>query len=162
MQTKVKLVAYVDALPSDGTTDIPVEDVKQLAVPQPTIRTPYNSRYFAKNQEVNTEPSLTVPDEAMTVIEILKRYASGLPINGGKVPLYEENGDMPDYSELDLAERQVIIEQYQQEIKEITERVNKRRAVAQEKRMEQVIRERLAKEAKENPTDSPTPNPPTP
>jgi len=83
-----------------------------MDIPQPTMRTHYTSRYFPKNYEVNNQPSMTIPDEAMTVMEIMQRYASGLPLHGGKIGYYEGEDGMSsdDLKKLDLAERQQIIE----------------------------------------------------
>lgn len=43
--------------------------------------------------EVFTKPSQTVPDQTMSVPEILSRYARGLPITMGKVPIYDGEDD---------------------------------------------------------------------
>lgn len=57
----------------------------------------YNSK--PDKGEINNKPSLTVPDQTMSVTELLKRYASGMPI-GGKSPLYHgetEDDDIGDH-----------------------------------------------------------------
>ena len=145
MLQKIKKVLYNEY---DETGVLIVED-KLSSEPIPLIRTHYNSRFYPKHGEINLEPSMTIPDEAMTIAEIVRRYASGLPLTGGKVPMYEEEGDMPDLSKLDLAERQIIIEEAQEEIKAISDRVNKRKQEAAEYRMEKLIKERLAKKEQE-------------
>ncbi|WNK13133.1 MAG: hypothetical protein [Microvirus sp.] len=55
------------------------------------FQTPFNrtTRYY----ERITEPSMTVPDQTMSMKEILRRFASGLPIGGIRVPLYEGEED---------------------------------------------------------------------
>lgn len=83
------------------------------------IKTWLNFKDFAKDYEVNTMPSETVPDQTMSVSEILNRYARGLPIGGSKVPIYEDDNDLPDPRTLDLAERQELKEQYTTEIQKI-------------------------------------------
>jgi hypothetical protein len=75
--------------------------------------------------EENNEPSMTVPDETMSMREILVRYAKGLPIDGGRNVYYDENDDLPDIKTLDLAERQQLAEQYKQEIESIKTRREK-------------------------------------
>nr|QJB19016.1 MAG: hypothetical protein [Microvirus sp.] len=76
--------------------------------------------------EKNTQPSMTVPDQAMSVRELLQRYARGLPLGGMKTPVFDEDDEMPDIAHLDLAERQEIKEQYEAELTEITEKHKKR------------------------------------
>lgn len=68
-------------------------------------------------------PSMAVPDQSMTVQEILKRYARGLPLGGAKVPTYEDEEleGMPDVKHMDLAER----EEYFDIVKQSIERTKK-------------------------------------
>lgn len=57
--------------------------------------------------EVNTQPSQTLPDQTMSIPEILQRYARGLPITKGKVPIYQGEEDPfkgIDPKRLDLSE----------------------------------------------------------
>jgi hypothetical protein len=87
------------------------------------VRNPFNAKEY-KDNEVFTEPSQTVPDQALTIREILKRYASGQPLGGGKEPLYEgEDGDGIDPRTLDLAERQELEIAARQELAEIEKRL---------------------------------------
>jgi len=39
----------------------------------------------------NTEPSLTAPDQTMSIREILVRHAKGLPVADEKIPLWDED-----------------------------------------------------------------------
>lgn len=87
------------------------------------VRTPFNAKEYNDN-EVFTEPSQTVPDQALTIREILKRYASGQPLGGGREPIYEgEEGDGIDPRTLDLAERQELEIAARQELAEIEKRL---------------------------------------
>lgn len=45
---------------------------------------PYEGKIF-------TQPSMTVPDETMSIRELLSRHVNGLPVENGKVPLYDED-----------------------------------------------------------------------
>jgi hypothetical protein len=66
--------------------------------------------------ERNNKPSETVPDQTMTVQEILKRHSRGLPMDGQRVSLFEEDIDpdddtvLPDPKHMDLADRQLLKE----------------------------------------------------
>lgn len=76
--------------------------------------------------EINTQVSQTIPDQAMSIKEILERYARGLPIEQFK-PNYDDDGVteddyLPDPRTLDLAERQEFAEQYRQEIYELSQK----------------------------------------
>lgn len=70
--------------------------------------------------EVNTKPSLTIPDQSMTIREILERYARGLPLGGQKVPIYNgEDDDMPDLERLDISEKHELFESVKDEIESL-------------------------------------------
>lgn len=76
--------------------------------------------------EINTLPSLTVPDQSMSVQEILDRYARGLPIGGSRVPIFDEEDDMPDTTHMDLADIQMLKETYADELQIIEKKRSKR------------------------------------
>jgi hypothetical protein len=78
--------------------------------------------------EVNDQPDQTIPDQAMSIKEILKRFARGLPIEQFK-PNYD-NDDvtaddyLPDPRTMDLAERQEFAEMLQEEFYEISRKTS--------------------------------------
>lgn len=86
------------------------------------VKTSLNVSLFDPLQEQPEGVSLTVPDQTMTVREILERFAKGLPIGAGKVPLYDEDDELPDPRYLDLTERQELTEQAKQEIARVVSR----------------------------------------
>lgn len=70
-------------------------------------------------------PSLTVPDETMSVREILYRYARGLGFDQAKVPMYEEEGfEMPDISQMDYSEVQEMLQQAKDDQVRLRSRLN--------------------------------------
>jgi hypothetical protein len=72
------------------------------------IRNIFNAKDYNDNEK-NFGPSLTIPDQAMSVREILQRFANGLPLGGSNEPIWEgEDGDGIDPRRLDLAERQEL------------------------------------------------------
>jgi len=80
-----------------------------------------NARQFEQQVEKNSGISEAVPDQNMSIREIVERYARGLPINGNvKVPLYEydEENDqyMPDLSKMDKADRMMAIQEASEEL----------------------------------------------
>lgn len=68
------------------------------------IKTPYNAKEFPVKGESSKLPSMTVPDQSMSVQEILRRYASGLSPLGERVPVYDGDEEVPDLKKMDLAE----------------------------------------------------------
>ena len=72
----------------------------------------------------NFGESKTVPDQSMTLRELLIRYAKGLPLEGTKTPIWEgEEGFDVDPDKLDLADREELAEKAREELKAINERV---------------------------------------
>lgn len=56
-------------------------------------------------EPVSSKPSETIPDQSMSVDELMKRYASGLPLGGERVPIYHgEDEFLPNEKTLDLSE----------------------------------------------------------
>ena len=87
------------------------------------IKHSMNAHTFIKVYESNYQPSLTIPDQTMSIRTILERHSRGLPIDGIKTPIYEgEENDLPDWRRLDLAEREELAHLYQNEIKDIKNR----------------------------------------
>jgi hypothetical protein len=90
------------------------------------IKHSMNAHTFEKSYEKNTLPSMTIPDQTMSIRTILERHSRGLPIDGIKTPLYDgEENDLPDWRRLDLAERQELAHLYTNEIKEIKQKYSK-------------------------------------
>lgn len=71
-------------------------------------------------------PSMTVPDQSMSVKEIMDRYSRGLPTAGHKVPIYEGETFMPDLKNMDLADRQTLYEAAKAELDEIKSKLNRK------------------------------------
>ena len=91
------------------------------------IRNIFNAKEFNDNQS-NFGPSLTIPEQALSIRQILERYATGHSLGGGKEPIYEgEDGDGIDPRRLDLAERQELEIQARRELAEIEERLKSKK-----------------------------------
>lgn len=74
------------------------------------VRTSMNYDFTDVVGEVNNLPSETIPDQSLSIKEILMRFSRGLPIDGQKVPWYDEEDDLPDPKTMDLADRQEFAE----------------------------------------------------
>jgi len=82
-----------------------------------------NAKDRPKNYKVFTEPSQTIPDQSLSIKEIMDRYAKGLPIGGGLTPIYEEDetsGINP--RTLDLVDLQEMKMHNEQRIKNLQEK----------------------------------------
>lgn len=95
-------------------------------------------------EEKTNKISMSVPDQSLSVIEILKRYAKGLPLGGQRVPIYEDDDieGMPDVSKMDLADRQEYFETVKDEVTKIKNDFNANqkssaaKAAAEKKKLE--------------------------
>ena len=70
------------------------------------FRTNYNKPFLKVDEgEKNLKPSLTIPDQSLSVKQIMERYARGLSVTDAKVPMwYGEELDLPDLKRLDMSE----------------------------------------------------------
>lgn len=92
------------------------------------IKTPYNQNLFTKKFERNNLPSMTIPDQAMSIPELIRRYASGLPLGGARIPFYDENPEHDllggrNWKSFDLSEQNEIIKGFKQEYEETIKRL---------------------------------------
>lgn len=72
------------------------------------VKNSLNANLFESKGKKFTLPSMTIPDQTMSLKTILERYARGLPIGGRTDEYYDEDDTMPDYRTLDLAEIQEL------------------------------------------------------
>lgn len=86
------------------------------------VKNSLNYNEFNKDHEVNNLPSLTIPDQNLSIRQIIDRYTRGLPVTGF-TPIYEgEDYDLPDPRTLDLVERQEMAERIKEEVASIKSR----------------------------------------
>lgn len=86
------------------------------------IKNMLNAIDFPYLGEVNNEPSMTIPDQTMSIRTILERHSRGLPVGGSLDVYYDEDDTMPDYRTLDLSE----IADLKQEVKDTIEKHKKK------------------------------------
>jgi len=86
------------------------------------VKNSLNYDYKEQQGEVNTLPSMTIPDQTMSIRTIVDRYTRGLPITGF-TPIYEgEDFYMPDPKTLDLVDRAELLESAKQEVESLKSR----------------------------------------
>lgn len=84
---------------------------------------------FTKSEgETNTEPSQTIPDQTMSIPELIRRYASGQSLGGIKVPIYDEEPENDilqgrAFATFDLSEQHQIIKSAKSEYEETVTRL---------------------------------------
>nr|QJB18878.1 MAG: hypothetical protein [Microvirus sp.] len=76
--------------------------------------------------ELNHGISITIPGQAMSVQEILTRYANGLNFTDAKVPIYEGEEIMyPDLRKMDISEKYAYLKESQQNYRQARDKFNK-------------------------------------
>lgn len=82
----------------------------------------------------NSLPSLTIPDQAMSIKEIIRRFASGLPVTGQREELYDydEKGDPVSGAPLDI--RRMDLAEVEDELASVRERIAQERARQEEEK----------------------------
>lgn len=122
------------------------------------IRTPYSTS--PTTGEKVTQPSMTVPDQSMTISEILRRFGSGLPLGGQRVEFYEGEEDMFDGinpATLDITEKEAIIQERVNELAELQKKQkhqSKKQKEAQQLDLEEQIKKQLKAQTGTKDTDT--------
>lgn len=120
------------------------------------FKTPYNAHKFPVHlhMESSRQPSLTIPDQTMSMREIMDRFARGLPIEAGKVPVYEGDEDItPDWNRLDLSEKMELAREASEKIKEFNDNQDK----ARKKKEKAALKAQLIEEIEAERTPAPQP-----
>lgn len=133
------------------------------------FKTHYSHRDVKSKGETFKEKSMTIPDQTMTVQEILKRYASGMSLTAGKVPLYasDDNDDENlshidgiNIDTLDIAEKQQLQRESAETVKQFEDGVRKRKSKAERLKLEKEIEKELEKKYKKDDAGSGLPEQP--
>jgi len=108
------------------------------------------ARFRPLSLEVNNEKTKTIPDQALSVQEIMRRWANGMPMEGAQ-PVFYEDDELPDLKKMDL-------EEVAQLAMENTEYLAKHKKDADEKfrkKQKQDIIDEHERESKKNILDKP-------
>jgi len=89
------------------------------------IKTQYNRKDHEERGEINTKPSMTIPDQTMSIPELIRRYANGQSLGGGRIPQYEENDILngKPFASFDLSEQHDIVRNLKNEYHETVNRL---------------------------------------
>lgn len=115
---------------------------------RPRFKTQWNAHLFRdiEHGEINNLPSMTIPDEALTVTEILERHTRGIPFQAGRVPIYDGDEPKPDLKKMDISEIHDMIKANNEVIQDIKEKHNEKRskkAAAEKKELEELRQQKL-------------------
>lgn len=90
------------------------------------IKNPLNYNHNDYPGQKFTQPSMTVPDQTMSIKTIMDRYAKGLPIADGFTPIYEDD-DIPSSGinprTLDLVDLQELRIENKEKIQYLEEKI---------------------------------------
>lgn len=97
---------------------------------KPKFRNWFNHEEFPADHEVIDQPSLTVPDQSLSVTEILHRFANGQNLGGVPWDGFDEDTDVPDdfvdHSKIvEPAERARLQKEYQEELLSLQSKIKK-------------------------------------
>lgn len=116
---------------------------------------------FENYSQANFGPSQAVPDQTLSLRELLRRHASGLPLAGNiREPQYDEENVQLNFASMDLADLQEMAEDLNSKVAAIDkEQRDKKKAEADEKLRQSIIDEHTDRQRWE---DENKPKPPQP
>lgn len=108
------------------------------------VRTHFdNSADQPESWESNNGKDLTIPDQTMSISTIIARTQKGLPVTGVKVPLYDPEGELPDFRRMDISEIHDLKERMRQAEANIRKQLNEKEQEEAEKQREEYYRKRF-------------------
>ena len=116
------------------------------------FRTHYNGREIPRNPlnyEENTMPGKTIPDDSLTLREILTRYAKGAPLSVHEYnPVYHgEDVFLPDLSKMDLSEIEAFKSEIELNLSDTKQKFSKEQREREQKRIEAAAAKLLEQKA---------------
>lgn len=85
--------------------------------------------------EVNKLPSMTIPDQTMSIEEMLLRHTRGLPVTGIRVPLYGEEGNESDIGNMELTDKMDLLKRAKEDVERLRNELNQK---AHQKRLDEI------------------------
>lgn len=128
------------------------------------FKTAYNHLDVESQGEINSKPSMTIPDQSLTIKQIVQRFASGRPLGGQRVPVYEGDEVRPaglpegvDIHQLELTDRMNLLLDAKAEIDNLTKNNLEKAAAKEREQLRKSILEEIEKTKKEITTNTPPP-----
>lgn len=93
-----------------NSIDVDLDTITQVVIMVPRIfKHHHNSYLFASDAEVNEGPSMTVPNQAMSMATLYQRFARGQKIDGREDAVFYGDVDVPDFEHMDPADKETYI-----------------------------------------------------
>lgn len=92
------------------------------------VRTPFNREEHITKGKVFTMPSMTIPDQSMSIKTLMEKYARGMDLGGiTKKELWDDDNDQMGINAktLDLADIELMRKKNAENIKEKTDAIEK-------------------------------------
>lgn len=115
----------------------------------PRIKTQLTAQSYPKQYEQNHGKSLTVPNQSMTIKEMVARHRKGLPIDESRGALYQGDELVADISQMDLIDRQQYIDSVADALVEVKERLREAAKSKSEKELIDRVEFEVQKRIKE-------------
>lgn len=103
-----------------------------------------------RHKKVSTRvmPSRTIPDQSLTIRQIMDRFTRGLPIEGAHTSVFEQTEDVPhpdlptsdELAAMDIADRQEVIEGIKEKAADLEKSAKKK--AAEVRSAKRVLRQR--------------------
>lgn len=96
---------------------------------------------------VKDSTSQTVPDQTLTMRQLLDRYSRGIPIGNAKTPIYDgEDVNPVDVEHMDLADREDYFNSIKTELNELQSKAADREAKKRKAKADAELANRLSEE----------------
>lgn len=132
-----------------------IKDTIESRHGRPLIRTMFNAKFLPKYYEVNTQPSLTIPDQTLTVRQIMEKHRRGLPVDIALHGEYFGDEPQPDMRRLDLSEQHDLLEAAKQKVRETQKAIDKHKWNAQVEKSAILRQKQIEKQNAENKVSEP-------
>lgn len=112
------------------------------------FQTIFDYDYKEQPGERNTLPSLTVPNQSLTVLEMVARHQGGLDVDGTNLK-FSGGEILPNLAHLDLVDRQAMVDAMADKLVEIKERLQAKAKSEKDKAFLQAVEEETKKRLEE-------------
>lgn len=110
-----------------------------------------NNKELYAPGEKNTMPSMTLPDQGMSLRQMVNRYAQGIMPTNMKTPLYSGD-EIPQFLEqMDLTDRQRLLEETKDRVNELQAELREQYEDSQKKKQAKALTEPANNKTQEKP-----------
>lgn len=110
-----------------------------------------NNKELHAPGEKNTMPSMTLPDQGMTLRQMVNRYAQGIMPTNMRTPLYSGD-EVPQFlDQMDLTDRQRLLEETKDRVNELQAELREQYNDSQKKKQAKALTEPVNNKTQEKP-----------